>query len=657
MKRKLHFLMMFLLMIGGVSQVWADNFSPTLDVYFRTSLSETVYSWNPGFPKTAASLGDNNMAGNHRVGMFVLQKYSVANLKAAKTITLKVKRVASGGGDALGIWAFNTNEWSESSTAADLSARVNSIVGLNLNTTGTPSNSPLVNGTSTITDDVCSFAISGAALTTLKAAATYDGTTGTFTLLITNKTSDMSSGSSGDRKFYASGHSTEINRPYVAVEFDPIVLETNSTISTYTTLNAAFDAVESAGTGTITLYDDATITSRCNIGTKTITVVPVKAGITVSSTLNNSILILGNGGHLTVGSADYQLTIDGGGVTNSSNTVEGSGGTSTFKNVKFYNCVTSSNMGIVCHKSGGNLHLENVLFDQCTTTSGRGIVFAGSTGLFIDGTLTFTDCNEYNIYQESGRFLRVGDISSVQAAPITLYNQSPSLKQVVLSSASGGDKSALFQLMNDGFGIIKDPSHSTDHKLTEASEQTITDAGASTLVLPFEAKIPAGVTAYTLTYSGGEAVSATEVTGATLAANTPVLLNAEAGTYKYVNTSLVDAATTGSDPVTVGVLTGVYAETIPGTGHYILTKHGADVGFRQTVASSKVAANRAYLTAGSGARDFLYIDFLDDETTDIMKVSPVSPMSDGIYYDLQGRKVARPVKGMYIVNGKKVIVK
>lgn len=131
----------------------AEDVTPTADVYFRTSLNETTYSWSNGYPKTAETVADNNMAGNHRVGMFVLQKYQVENLKAAKSITLKVKRVSGGGGDALGVWAFSTNDWSESSEASTLASAVNAVVGLDLNTTGTPSNSPLVNGTSTITDD------------------------------------------------------------------------------------------------------------------------------------------------------------------------------------------------------------------------------------------------------------------------------------------------------------------------------------------------------------------------------------------------------------------------------------------------------------------------------------------------------------------------
>ena len=61
-----------------------------------------------------------------------------------------------------------------------------------------------------------------------------------------------------------------------------------------------------------------------------------------------------------------------------------------------------------------------------------------------------------------------------------------------------------------------------------------------------------------------------------------------------------------------------------------------------------------------------YIDnvklLVDEETVDqiiatgVQAVRPAA-VSDGQYYDLQGRRVAQPVKGMYINNGRKVVVK
>lgn len=67
---------------------------------------------------------------------------------------------------------------------------------------------------------------------------------------------------------------------------------------------------------------------------------------------------------------------------------------------------------------------------------------------------------------------------------------------------------------------------------------------------------------------------------------------------------------------------------------------------------------RAYFdvnwSISSGAR--LEI-ILDDETTGIQGVKEVKGVYDDSWYTLQGRKVSNPVKGLYIVNGKKVAVK
>ena len=95
---------------------------------------------------------------------------------------------------------------------------------------------------------------------------------------------------------------------------------------------------------------------------------------------------------------------------------------------------------------------------------------------------------------------------------------------------------------------------------------TVTDAGAATLVLPYEATIPEGVKAYTLTYTSGDAATATELSG-TIPANTPVLINAEAGDYTFNATET--QTTKAASPVS-GALTGVWAETTVPEGSYVL---------------------------------------------------------------------------------------
>lgn len=187
---------------------------------------------------------------------------------------------------------------------------------------------------------------------------------------------------------------------------------------------------------------------------------------------------------------------------------------------------------------------------------------------------------------------------------------------------------------------------------------TISDAKAATLVLPYEAKIPEGITAYTLNYTAGKSsVKATEVSTATLPADTPVLLNAEAGTYKFTNAAKVTEATVGAGTVTSGALTGVYTETVVPNGSYILYNKDGNVGFYKVDGSTnKVAANRAYLTAdGAGVRA-LTIDFSGEETG-VNAIDNGQLTKDNAIYDLSGRRVSRPTKGLYIMYGKKVVLK
>ena len=84
------------------------------------------------------------------------------------------------------------------------------------------------------------------------------------------------------------------------------------------------------------------------------------------------------------------------------------------------------------------------------------------------------------------------------------------------------------------------------------------------------------------------------------------------------------------------------------------------LGFYQA-AGKKVAAGKAYLQVlaetVAGAKT-LTIVWNDGETTGIEENYEFGTMnSDAATFDLSGRKVANPAKGLYIKNGKKFIVK
>ena len=71
-------------------------------------------------------------------------------------------------------------------------------------------------------------------------------------------------------------------------------------------------------------------------------------------------------------------------------------------------------------------------------------------------------------------------------------------------------------------------------------------------------------------------------------------------------------------------------------------------------ATDKAFLNLAYkLTASNEAK--LNIEFCEDNVT--TGIEETRSETNTVYYDLQGRKVEFPTTGIYIVNGKKTIIK
>lgn len=185
----------------------------------------------------------------------------------------------------------------------------------------------------------------------------------------------------------------------------------------------------------------------------------------------------------------------------------------------------------------------------------------------------------------------------------------------------------------------------------------VTEAGAATLVLPYEAEIPEGVKAYTLAYASGNKAVATELTGV-IPANTPVLVNAEKGDYTFKATATL--TTKAAKPVS-GSLHGVWSEEVVPEGSYVLQSQSGTVAFYHVEATDfKVKANQAYLYApeAAGAK-MLNIDF-GGEATAINGVEAEASNANTQVYTIDGKKANRNnlAKGqVYVTKGKTFILK
>lgn len=185
-------------------------------------------------------------------------------------------------------------------------------------------------------------------------------------------------------------------------------------------------------------------------------------------------------------------------------------------------------------------------------------------------------------------------------------------------------------------------------------------AKAGTLILPYEANIPEGVSAYTLTYTSGDAATATKITTGVLPANTPVLLNAETGSHDYVFTSTGTVPDAAPADLAYGAMTGVYTAGHVPADSYVLQDGASGLGFYKVASANTISINpyRAYLTAGQDAEArMISIVFNDDMTTGIGNITSAPSKDEGVAYNLAGQRVANGYKGLVIKNGKKYIIK
>ena len=171
-----------------------------------------------------------------------------------------------------------------------------------------------------------------------------------------------------------------------------------------------------------------------------------------------------------------------------------------------------------------------------------------------------------------------------------------------------------------------------------------------TLVLPFEAEVPAGFTASNAASLTDKTVNLEAVTSFT--ADVPVILQGE-GTLEITASNADIAATPES--TTSGLLQGTYKSIPAPVGSYVLQNIDEVVGFYLVGEDQPtVGAFRAYLNApASGVKVYT---FGEDGTTGI-SVPSVSSKSSEAIYNLSGQRLSKPMKGINIRNNKKVILK
>lgn len=104
---------------------------------------------------------------------------------------------------------------------------------------------------------------------------------------------------------------------------------------------------------------------------------------------------------------------------------------------------------------------------------------------------------------------------------------------------------------------------------------------------------------------------------------------------------------------------GTVAASTTGKYHYIFGKKGSDYGFFRVMSDASVSANTAYLETATDIKPSsdapVLIDF-GGNTTGINRVFSTADGNAAIY-NISGQRVSQPTHGLYIVGGRKIMVK
>ena len=181
---------------------------------------------------------------------------------------------------------------------------------------------------------------------------------------------------------------------------------------------------------------------------------------------------------------------------------------------------------------------------------------------------------------------------------------------------------------------------------------TISAVGWNTFSSPFALDFTSytDANAYMVTNASGTTLTLAQVTG-TVPANTGLLLSGTASDDVDIPTAASSTTDVTANKLKPGTGTAVNA-----ADKYVLVARDSKAVFAHTGDhAATVAVGKAYLDLNGASPAHSFV--LDDsETTGINNVN-YETISNNRFFDMQGREVVKPTKGLYIVNGKKVIIK
>lgn len=181
---------------------------------------------------------------------------------------------------------------------------------------------------------------------------------------------------------------------------------------------------------------------------------------------------------------------------------------------------------------------------------------------------------------------------------------------------------------------------------------SISEAGFATYATKYNVEVPNDENVKVMTVKVNDdnsTITLNDVAaGTVIPANTGILVKAAQGNHDFVVTSKEGAKLENNS--LIAATTDV---TSDGAAFFALTKMDTKVGFAVVNNGVVIPAGKAYLKVPEATAAKFF--GLDGEATGINSIKTAK--ADGAYYTLEGVKTTKPVKGLYIHNGKKIVVK
>lgn len=194
---------------------------------------------------------------------------------------------------------------------------------------------------------------------------------------------------------------------------------------------------------------------------------------------------------------------------------------------------------------------------------------------------------------------------------------------------------------------------------------TIGETGWTSFASPYALDLSGidGGTAYYASSVGEESITMT-TTDATVPAGEGLLLKGTAGATVTIPVAASGTAIEGNKLVGCTSAFEITANTAGYEGFYVLASNEGKAEFQNIKNwvetdnhTVTIPAGKAYIDASrTGSARSLSIVFEEEAVTGVNSVQGSGSKVNG-YYDLQGRRVSQPTKGLYIMDGKKIIIK